>query len=236
MARGLSIAEPAPIPKASGSIPATVARAVMAMGRKRRRPAWIIASSAEKPKFRKRCSASRSRMPFLATMPMTMIIPMREATLKEVLVIRRARKPPKLESNAEARMAVGAEKVRNSKSRTANKSSSARNKTTNISLDDFRSSAYKPPYSTRMEDGKCKSLTVFCTAAMPVPKSTPSKRPVTCTRRCKFSRRISVWPGSMLMVANEPSVAVRPVELVKRALFILSREERCCSGKRTRTV
>jgi len=33
---------------------------------------------------------------------------MREATLKEVLVISSAKKPPKLESKAEARIAVGA--------------------------------------------------------------------------------------------------------------------------------
>src|SRR5260370_137665 len=110
-------------------------------------------------------------MPFLATMPMTMIMPMREATVKEVLVIKRARNPPKLESNAEARVGGGAEKGRNSKSSTANRRSSARNNTTNISLDDFRSSAYRPPYSTRMEEGKCKSLTAFCTAAMPVQKA-----------------------------------------------------------------
>ena len=53
-------------------------------------------------------------MPFFATMPMTMIMPMKEATLKVVRVMRRASKPPNVESSAEARMAVGAEKVRNS--------------------------------------------------------------------------------------------------------------------------
>src|SRR6266705_1849677 len=206
IASGFSIAEPVPMPNAKGSMPATVARAVMAMGRRRRRPAWIMASSAEKPRPRKRCSASRRRIPFFATMPMTMIMPMREATLNEVLVITSARNPPKLESNAEARIAAGAEKVRNSKSSTANRSSSAKNNTTNKSLDDFRSSAYRPPYSTRMDEGKCKLLTAFCTAAMPVPRSTFSNFAVTCIRRCKFSRRICVSPGSMLRVAKEPSV------------------------------
>src|SRR6266568_3967393 len=65
MASGFSMAEPAPMPKAKGSMPATVAKAVMAMGRRRRRPAWIMASSEEKPRSRKRCSASKRRFPFL---------------------------------------------------------------------------------------------------------------------------------------------------------------------------
>jgi len=38
MASGLSISEPAPIPNASGNMPAIVASAVIAIGRKRRRP------------------------------------------------------------------------------------------------------------------------------------------------------------------------------------------------------
>jgi len=42
--------------------------------------------------------------------------------------------------------------------------------------------------------------------------------------------------GIMLMAAKEPSVAVRPVELVNKALLISSSEERFCSGKRTRMV
>ena len=53
-------------------------------------------------------------------------------------------------------------------------------------------------------------MTAFLTAAMPLPKSTPSSRPVTCTRRCKFSRRISVSPFEVVTLANDPSVAVRP--------------------------
>ena len=50
MARGFNIWEPAPIARAKGNIPAIVASAVMQIGRKRRRPAWIIASRAERPK------------------------------------------------------------------------------------------------------------------------------------------------------------------------------------------
>ncbi len=68
-------------------------------------------------------------MPFLATMPITMIMPMKDATLKLVLVTSSATNPPKVESRADARIATGAEKVRNSNSSTAKSSSSARSKT-----------------------------------------------------------------------------------------------------------
>ncbi len=118
-------------------MPAMVANAVIAIGRKRRRPACIIASSADKPKLRKRCSASRSKIPFFATMPMTMIMPIREATSNVVPVTNSARNPPNVESSADPKIAVGAEKVLNSNNSTANKSNSANNKTINRSRDDF---------------------------------------------------------------------------------------------------
>src|SRR6266852_1140444 len=92
-------------------MPAMVATAVMAMGRRRRRPARIMESSADKPSSRKRCSASRSKIPFLATMPMIMIMPMKDATLNVVRVINKAKKPPDVESSAEARIAAGVEIV-----------------------------------------------------------------------------------------------------------------------------
>ena len=57
-------------------------------------------------------------MPFLATMPMTMISPMKEATLKVVPVMRRAKMTPAVERTEETRTAMGAEKLRNSARRT----------------------------------------------------------------------------------------------------------------------
>src|SRR2546429_1004132 len=82
-------------------------------------------------------------MPFLATMPMTMIMPIRDATLNVVLVSSNARKPPNVESNAEVKIAVGAEKVRNSNRSTANRSKRANSRTIIKSREDFRSSSYR---------------------------------------------------------------------------------------------
>ncbi len=54
MASGCSICDPAPNPSASGIIPATVASAIIMIGRNRRSPARIMLSSAEKPSKRNR--------------------------------------------------------------------------------------------------------------------------------------------------------------------------------------
>ncbi len=70
---------------------------------------------------------------------------------------------------------------------------------------------------------------------MPVPMSTPSRRAVTSTSRCRFSRRISVWPGSSSMAVSDPSVAVDPFELTSIVLLIPSSDARALAGKRTRS-
>ena len=64
------------------------------------------------------CSASSSRIPFLATMPITMIIPMNDEMLNVVRVMNRARNTPQIESTADVRIASGAVNVRNSNSKT----------------------------------------------------------------------------------------------------------------------
>ena len=54
IASGCSICEPAPQPSASGIMPATVASAVIMIGRSRRSPAWIMLSSGDIPSARNR--------------------------------------------------------------------------------------------------------------------------------------------------------------------------------------
>ena len=130
MARGCSICEPAPSAKERGSIPATAAMAVITIGRRRRRPAWIKASSAENPIERNFWFASSSRIPFFATIPTTMMSPINEDILNVVCVINRARNTPDVESTAEARIAMGAEKDRNSNSSTRKMSTRASKSTT----------------------------------------------------------------------------------------------------------
>ena len=118
IASGCSICDPAPIASASGNMPAMAASAVMTIGRSRRRPAWTIASSAGRPMERNFSLASSSRIPFLATMPTTMIRPMNDETLNVVRVMKSARNTPEVDSNAEDRIARGGVNDRNSNSKT----------------------------------------------------------------------------------------------------------------------
>ena len=76
-------------------------------------------------------------MPFLATMPITMIRPMNEERLNVVPVTSSARKTPQVESSAEDSTARGAAKSPNSNSSTMNTSTIASTSTNTRSWNDF---------------------------------------------------------------------------------------------------
>ena len=128
-----------------------------------------------------------------------------------VRVTSSARNTPTVDSSADAMTAIGAAKPPNSNSSTVKTSSTASTSTSSRSWNDRCCSSYAPPYATRIAAGRCRSAIACCTAATPVPRSTPSSRAVTVTLRCRFSRRTSVWPGISSTVASVPSVPVWPV-------------------------
>ena len=64
-------------------------------------------------------------MPFFATMPITMMRPMNDATLNVVCVTSSANMTPEIDKTEEVRIAIGAGKLRNSASSTPNTSASA---------------------------------------------------------------------------------------------------------------
>ncbi len=76
-------------------------------------------------------------MPFLATMPTTMIRPMNDDTLSVVLVMSSAKSTPDVERMADERMAMGGVNDRNSKSNTRKISTIARPSTMLRSRNDF---------------------------------------------------------------------------------------------------
>jgi len=132
------------------------------------------------------------------------------------------RNPPKLESNAKANMACGAEKVRHSRAERQTGHASARNKTT-TSLDAFR---FLSSGRQSRTDGRGQMQSVTASACGDAGAHVhASKRPVTCTQTLANSPTIPL-AGSMLIVATEPSVAVRIRSNCHRALLILSDEER----------
>ena len=80
------------------------------------------------------------------------------------------------------------------------------------------------------------SAMVCFTFCIPSPRLIPSNRAVTCAAPCRFSRRISVWPGVSHMLASDPIVAVFPVLLTSVVFRMDSIVARVSSGNRTRMV
>ena len=151
-------------------------------------------------------------MPFLATMPITMIRPMNEEMLNVVPVTSSARNTPEVESSADAdhgdRRGEGAELEEQ-----------------HDEDQDHRQHQHHDEVAERAllllilpavlhTDGR-RQVQLGDALAAPrrfrSPRFTPSRRAVTVTSRCRFSRRISVCPGRSTTVASEPSVAVLPV-------------------------
>src|SRR5882757_5359336 len=94
-ASGAFCSPPSPNPRAMGSMPTIIAKAVMMMGRRRVEPAETAASTAVRP----RCLCSplakvTSRMEFAVATPIDMMAPMRLGTLKVVCVRNSAQTMP----------------------------------------------------------------------------------------------------------------------------------------------
>src|SRR5262252_8816608 len=100
-------------------------------------------------------------MPFLATMPTTMIRPMNDDTLKVVRVTSSAKNTPDVDRIADDRIAIGAVNDRNSKSSTRKIRTMASTSTVVRSRNDFCCSWYVPPYSTRIDGGSFKLAIAF---------------------------------------------------------------------------
>ena len=72
------LAAPAPVANISGTTPRMKAKAVMRMGRSRRRAASIAASTISRPSSRRRLANSTIRIAFLAARPMSITKPIWE--------------------------------------------------------------------------------------------------------------------------------------------------------------
>ena len=85
--------------------------------------------------------------------------------------------------------------------------------------------------------GMFSPATAFCTSAMPAPRLTPSRRPVTVTIALQvLAADLGLSGQFRRQLASEPRVAVLPVALTSSVLRIASSEARVCPGKRTRMV
>lgn len=117
MARGWRSWAPEPTASARGAMPKMVASAVIKMGRSRRRPDWKTASFSERPCAVKCCSESSIKMPFLWTMPITIMMPMKLEILRVWPVTVSASRDPEVQRIVAIKMAKGWANERNSKTR-----------------------------------------------------------------------------------------------------------------------
>jgi len=144
---------------------------------------------------------------------------MNDATLNVFLAASSARNPPNVESKAEARIAAGAENVRNSKSSTMNKSSNARTSTNSKSLRTSvaRQIGHRTPRGWNAANAARLPLLHRAHAfsqAYAFEASGDLHQPLEIlTPDFRFTR----VPGDR---GQEPKVAIRPVALVNNVLLI----------------
>ncbi|PYS77531.1 MAG: hypothetical protein DMF70_16480 [Acidobacteria bacterium] len=142
-------------------------------------------------------------MPFLATMPTIMIMPISETTFKVLPVRKSASSTPPSARTAPVTMAIGCAKERNSISKVMKTSNTASASAIANSRKLACCSWYSPPYSIVIPVGSFTSFgNRLFISLIAVPKSLPSKRPVTATICLRFSRAISVWPFSYSISAT----------------------------------
>ena len=106
-AMGARVSPPSEKARAIGSMPNTVAAAVIRIGRSRTRPASTSASSSFEPAARSALAKSTSKIAALVTSPISMMMPMK---LKMLRVMPETQMPPKApitESGSETMMTKG---------------------------------------------------------------------------------------------------------------------------------
>jgi len=199
--------------------------------------AWIMASSAEKPRLAPEAddgTLERKDAVLGDNADDHDSCPCGSDIEGRFGIQRRARKPQSWRATRRLRMAVGAEKVRNRKA--AQQKGAAAPKIIppayrwTISVLRIQAAVFRYGW----KKVKCKFGDCFLDRSDAWCRDPHLRSARDLHQTLQIFATDSVWPGSMVRVARERSVAVRPVELVSRALLMLSSEERFCSGKRTR--
>ena len=169
-------------------------------------------------------------MPFLATMPITMISPMNDAMLKSVRVMSSARKTPEVDRMAEARIESGAANVRNSNSSTMKYQHDSQQQDQHQVVERllllFVGSAVHHAYGRRQVEVVYRLLHRLDRAAQ-VGAFQPRRHGHVALQVLAANL---VLAGHSLTVASVPSVAVWPAELLSSVLLIASSELRFASG------
>ena len=176
-------------------------------------------------------------MPFLATMPMTMISPMNDDTLNVVRVTSSARKTPEVERIADDRMATGGGErseleQQHQKDQDDRQHQHEREIAERLLLLLVRAAVLDANRRRQLQVGDRLLHRRDAGAQVDALRAAPSLRP----RRCRFSRRTSVWPGSSSIarqrVRASPS---RPTSSRASCCSSPRATTRSDAGKRTRS-
>ncbi|MNS04868.1 hypothetical protein D3C72_362560 [compost metagenome] len=107
------VSEPAPTPRAIGAMPRIIAKVVIRIGRRRIGAALRSASNIGRPSSRNWLVNSTSRMAFLVTRPISVMMPMIEMIESVCLASNRANSAPTMASGSESMMVKGWMKLSN---------------------------------------------------------------------------------------------------------------------------
>jgi len=176
----------------------------------------------------------REKDAFLATMPMTMICPCGSDIEGGFGYQGERENRQSLRSNAEAKNGRGRRESTKFEKQHSKKEQQRQKIIPPAYRWTFLFFGIQAAYSIRMEEGKCKLVTVVWTAAMPGAEIHTSKRPVTCTRRANFRDgfRLAGIHGE----GGQRAEVWRVRGAGQQSVLMLSSEERFLFGKRTRTV
>ena len=177
---------PSPMPKADGNMPAPMASVVMIMGLARLWPASTIASTRSMPCFTRSTAKSTSMMPFLATMPISINMPMTTGIESAWFVNNNAPTTPPIESGKANTMANGWKKLPNSNikmpSMMTTPSKAALPKLEKISP----CTSASPPAVNSTDFGKFNDAATSSNLFWPSPSSTPCcKSAPIFAQRCR---------------------------------------------------
>ncbi len=188
------------------------ASVVIMIGRRRTRPASMIAVRRSIPCSCPHLAKSMSRIAFFATMPMSRITPIIDMMLSVSLVISSASTTPMSESGNEMRIAMGSRNEPNCITRMRYMRRSAMPSAARMSPKTCAWSRASPPNDERTPAGRFS----FCTSAVSALVTSPSERPSTlaCTTMTLSRSRCEIFAGPMpcVTVASCPrgNIVIRP--------------------------
>ncbi len=230
---------PSPTPSATGIIPAISANVVIRIGRRRTRPASMIAARRGIPCSCPHFAKSISRIAFLATMPIRRITPIIDIMFSVSFVMMSASTTPMSDSGSEMRMATGSRNEPNCITRIRYINSSAMPSAARMSPNTCAWSFASPPNDHRTPAGMFIRSSSRVTALVTSPSDRPETLACTTITLSRSKCEIFAGPRPCVTLASWPSGIIRtgppcpPTAIGRRSMSCT--RVRASGASRTRT-